>query len=322
MSDSETEIIDKYKINSSNTILDEVLSGLNKNQKQISCKFFYDKKGSELFEKICELPEYYLTRTELEIIKSNINDITSFIGDDCLLVELGSGNSLKIRLLLDNLNKLAAYIPLDISYDHLIVSTEALCKDYPGLRVIPVCADYTKPFDFPELAFPWSKIVIFYPGSTIGNFSPEYARRFLNMIAKRAGKGSGLLIGVDLKKDNIILENAYNDSKGVTAEFNLNVLSRLNNEIGSDFDISSWEHKAFYNENEGRIEMHLVSLIDQLVSVNGAKVHFKQSESVLTEYSYKYAPTEFGDIVKDFYKVEKVWIDKNQKFSLQYLSVL
>ena len=303
-------------------LLEEVLNSLKKKQKELPCKLFYDKKGSELFDEISKLPEYYPTRTEIGIIKTNIEDISDHIGKNCLLVELGSGSSMKIRLLLNGLNELSAYVPLDISYNHLIETSSTLSRDFPDLRIIPLCVDYTKPFEFPDFDFSWEKIVIFYPGSTIGNFHPHYAKKFLAMIARRSGKGSGLLIGVDLKKEKELLENAYNDSKGVTAKFNLNMLYRLNSEVGSNFEINNWQHNAIYNEYEGRIEMHLISLTKQDVSFNGTRIHFEKDESIVTEYSYKYTLSEFENLISDHFKVERAWVDDNNRFSLQYLSAL
>jgi dimethylhistidine N-methyltransferase len=303
-------------------LLEEVLEGLNKKQKELPCKLFYDKKGSVLFDEISKLPEYYPTRTEIDIIKSNIEDISNNIGKNCLLVELGSGSSMKIRLLLKGLKELSAYVPLDISYNHLIESSNALSRDFPNLRIIPLCVDYTKPFKFPDFDFSWQKIVVFYPGSTIGNFHPNHAKKFLATIAKRCGKGSGLLIGVDLKKEKNIIENAYNDSKGVTAQFNLNILYRLNSDVDSNFEIDKWQHNAVYNEHEGRIEMHLISLATQDVSLNGTRILFEKNESIITEYSYKYTLSEFKNLVRDYYKVQKVWVDNNNRFSLQYLSII
>ncbi|NIX14444.1 MAG: L-histidine N(alpha)-methyltransferase [Candidatus Dadabacteria bacterium] len=303
-------------------LLEEILVGLSKEQKELPCKLFYDKKGSELFDQITTLPEYYPTRTEIGIIKSNIDEIASCIGKNSLLVELGSGSSMKIRLLLGGIKEISAYVPLDISYSHLIESTNALSKDFPDIRIIPLCVDYTKPFEFPKFDFKWEKLVVFYPGSTIGNFHPSYAKKFLANVAKRTGKGSGLLIGVDLKKDKAVIENAYNDTKGITAEFNLNILCRLNSDIGFNFDTDKWEHSAVYNENQGRIEMHLVSLTNQRVSHNGTRISFDKDESIITEYSYKYSLDEFEDLIKDYYNVQKVWVDSNNRFSLQYLSVI
>lgn len=299
-------------------LLQEIKYGLSKKHKELPCKLFYDKRGSELFDKITTLAEYYPTCTETDIIRANIEEIYRYIGDNCLLVELGSGSSMKIRLLLEGLKQLAAYIPLDISYKHLIESATALRKDFPDINIIPLCVDYTKPFKFPAFNFEWNKTVVFYPGSTIGNFHPEYAKKFLASVARRSGSGSGLLIGVDLKKDKDILENAYNDSLGITAEFNLNILHRLNTELGADFDIDSWEHEAIYNQKKGRIEMHLKSLAKQIVTIDDEEIYFKKNETIITEYSYKYTTAEFESLTKDYYNVGKVWTDSNNWFSLQY----
>ena len=200
-------------------------------------------------------------------------------------------------------------------------SVNNLSIDYPDLKIIPICTDYTKHFNFPCLDFEWTKTVVYYPGSTIGNFTPKDAKKFLSMIANRTGKGSGLLIGVDLKKNISILERAYNDSKGITAEFNLNILSRINHEISANFELENWKHKAIYNDEEGRIEMYLISQKDQTTRLNGTRIHFRKNESITTEYSYKYSLNEFQNLVNDFYTVEKVWVDKDKNFSLQYLTV-
>jgi dimethylhistidine N-methyltransferase len=302
-------------------LINEVIAGFEKPQKQLPCKLFYDKRGSTLFDEICGLEEYYPTRTEIGIMKENIDDICTLLGKNCLLVELGSGSSIKIRLLIENLKNPSGYVPIDISEEHLMESVEALAADYPWLRIMPVCADYTQSFSLPRFDFPFSRTVFFYPGSTIGNFTPASASRFLGRIAKRAGRGSGLLIGVDLVKDIKTLEDAYNDSRGVTAEFNLNILERLNREIASDFDVAKWRHKAFYNTRESRIEMHLESVINQRVKVDGTSFRFRKDETILTEYSYKYTLEGFKEIVSDSYTVERVWTDGDKKFSVQYLKV-
>ena len=304
-----------------NYLLAEVLEGLSKPQKDLPCKLFYDERGSALFDEICELEEYYLTRTEMAIMNEYIGQISSVLGRKCLLIELGSGSSTKIRLILDHLKEPAGYVPIDISAKHLMKSAALLAKDYPGLKVVPVYADYTQPFSLPAFNFPYSRKVVYYPGSTIGNFTKEYAARFLNRIAQRSGRGSGLLIGVDLKKDKKTLEAAYNDKRGVTAAFNLNILERINRELGSDFDLNQWRHRAFYNSDEGRMEMHLISLKNQYVHLDGSRIFFRKGESILTEYSYKYALEEFEEMVSPSYRVEQVWTDRENKFSVQYLSV-
>jgi dimethylhistidine N-methyltransferase len=304
-----------------NYLLAEVLEGLRKPRKELPCKLFYDERGSALFDEICELEEYYLTRTEMAIMNEYIGQISSVLGRKCLLIELGSGSSTKIRLILDHLEEPAGYVPIDISAEHLMKSAALLAMDYPRLNIVPVYADYTQPFSLPVFNFPYSRKVVYYPGSTIGNFTKEYAARFLNRIAQRSGRGSGLLIGVDLKKDKKTLEAAYNDKKGVTAAFNLNILERVNRELGSNFDLNLWRHHAFYNSDEGRIEMHLISLKNQYIHLDGSKIFFRQGESILTEYSYKYTIEEFEEMVSPFYRVEQVWTDRENKFSVQYLSV-
>ena len=302
-------------------LLEEILEGFSKPQKELPSKLFYDKKGSSLFDEICELNEYYLTRTETSIMTENIEDICSVLGENCLLVEFGSGSSKKIRLLLSGLKNAAGYVPIDISEEHLINSANALAQDYPNLRIFPVYADYTQPFGLPQFDFTYSKKVVYYPGSTIGNFEPEYASEFLNNIGIRLGKGTGLLIGIDLKKDKKIIEDAYNDEKGVTAEFNLNILTRLNRELDTDFDLLQWEHLAFYNSNEGRIEMHLESLSNQVTQVNGDTVSFTKGETILTEYSHKYSVKDFEELLSESYNLEKLWRDKENKFGILYFTV-
>lgn len=303
------------------SLLEEIIDGLSKSQKELPSKLFYDKKGSALFDEICELEEYYLTRTETSIMTENIEDICSELGENCLLIELGSGSSKKIRLLLSGLADPAGYVPIDISEEHLISSVKALASDYPDLRILPVSADYTQPFTLPNYDFTPSKKVVYYPGSTIGNFEPAYAAQFLNNIGKQLGTGTGLLIGVDLKKDTQILENAYNDKKEITAEFNLNMLERLNREHGSDFIIDDWEHLAFYNADHGRIEMHIKSLSDQRVHLNGSRITFEEDETILTEYSYKYSISEFKDLIVNSYSLVRVWTDAENKFGILYFVV-
>jgi len=300
----------------------EVIKGLSKAQKSLPSKLFYDEKGSKLFDEICELDEYYLTRTETKIMQENIEEIVSHIGDESVLVELGSGSSVKIRFLIDHLPTLAAYIPVDISSKHLLKSTDELKSDHPELAVYPLVADYTKYFSLPDISVSYKSIDAFYPGSTIGNFTPRQAKAFLKRIVKTCGKNSGLLIGVDLKKDTAILNAAYNDSQGVTAEFNLNILKHINSKLGADFNIRKFTHLAYYNQKNGRIEMHLVSKEDQNVSINGYKLYLKKEETILTEYSYKYNFEEFAQLVKEIYEIEKVWTDGDTLFSVQFLRAI
>ena len=302
--------------------LDEVISGLNYPQKSLPSKLFYDEKGSQLFDEICDLEEYYPTRTEIKIMGDNIEEIASYIGEECLLVELGSGSSVKIRLLIDHLPTLVAYVPVDISSEHLLKSADNLKADHQQLVVHPLVADYTKDFSLPNISEPFKTIDAFYPGSTIGNFTHEEARSFLSLIAKTCGKESGLLVGVDLKKDKNILNAAYNDKKNVTAEFNLNVLNHLNNLLGADFNLNKFKHHAFYNEEFGRIEMHLVSNEKQNVQIENYSFSFKEDETILTEYSYKYSLEDFEQVASGIYKVEKVWVDKKKLFSVQFLRAI
>ena len=303
-------------------ILDEIIDGLKNSPKTLPTKLFYDEKGSQLFDKICDLDEYYPTRTELKILDDNIEEITSYFGDDCVLVELGSGSSIKIRLLIDHLPTLAAYVPVDISSEHLVYSVECLKADHLGLKVYPLVADYTKEFALPKINENYKTIDAFYPGSTIGNFTPEKARSFLERIANTCGKNSGLLIGVDLKKEKSILDAAYNDSKGITAEFNLNILNHINNLVDTDFDINKFSHHAFFNEKCGRIEMHLISKENQEVKIDDEVISFGKDENILTEYSYKYSLQDFKKLVDGIYNVEKIWVDDNRLFSVQFLRAI
>lgn len=300
------------------SILQEVIDSLEKSQKQLPCKLFYDKYGCYLFDRISDLDEYYITRTEISILKENIDRISECIGRESVLIELGSGNSKKIRIILDNIPTPSAYIPVDISEEY-IRGSEMLGEDYPNLRIIPLLADYTLPFKLPELDFDHERITVYYPGSTIGNFNPGKAQQFLKRISRICGTGSGLLIGFDLKKDVEILERAYNDESGITADFNLNILRNVNNTLGADFDLGKWSHLAFYNNELGRIEMHLKSLEDQRVMLNGKEIEFSKDETIHTESSYKYSIDEFCSVVEDFYSVNRYWTDSDNKFCILYL---
>ena len=300
------------------SFFDEVNDGLRQAQKTIPPKFFYDARGSQLFDRITELPEYYLTRTEMAIMRLSIDEMVARIGPHCLLVEYGSGSSLKTRILLDHLPEPAGYVPIDISKDHLLRSAEALAEAYPGLPIQPICADYTADLRLPDLAD--ARPVVYFPGSTIGNFEPHEARAFLRHVAEIVGSGGGLLIGVDLRKDPRLIEAAYNDAQGVTAAFNKNVLTRINRELGGTFDLDRFAHRAFYNAEHGRIEMHLVSLSDQCVRVGGSPFPFRRGETIQTEYSYKYSLDGFAALAASAgFAVEQVWIDDAGLFSVQYL---
>lgn len=299
---------------------DEVKSGLSQTRKTLSPKFFYDQRGSELFDQICDLPEYYPTRTEMGILEAHSDEIAEAIGQHCVLIELGSGASRKIRLLLDIL-KPAQYTGVDISRDFLVDSTRRLAKDFPWLEVHAVCADFSQILSLPS-ATRNDRRVAFFPGSSIGNFDPESAERFLKDVAGMLGPNGLLLIGVDMKKDHHILNQAYNDKAGVTAEFNVNLLRRMQRELGADLDLSGFEHKAWYNPDLGRIEMHLISTREQTLSLDGVDFPFHQDETIHTESSYKYAPEEFDAMaLRAGFQREKLWMDENRLFSVQLFRV-
>lgn len=300
-------------------MLKEVLDGLNKHQKTLPSKYFYDERGSRLFEAICHLDEYYPTRTEIRIMKDNINEIVNVLGSGIRLIELGSGSSRKTRLLLDHLPHLSTYIPVEISETFLTSVARQLSFEYPSLNIQPVATDYTHPFMLPEGAPPSSGNVAFFPGSTIGNFTPDRAQAFLGLISDLIGESGGLLIGVDLKKDPEILEAAYNDKRGLTAEFNKNLLVRLNRELDANFEIDQFRHRAIYNEEDGRIEMHLVSLKKQWIEIDQNEFLFEKGEYIHTENSYKYSLQDFEELAAPHFHVKNVWTDENNLFSIQYL---
>ncbi|MFL5627974.1 MAG: L-histidine N(alpha)-methyltransferase [Ktedonobacteraceae bacterium] len=304
------------------TFREEVLQGLQKTYKELPSKYFYDDIGSQLFDRICELDEYYLTRTELAIMQERVDEIAEMLGPHCLLVEYGSGNSTKTRKLLDALPHPAAYVPIDISKDQLIRSINALATAYPALEMLPVCADYTSDFVLPTPSTLASQTIGYFPGSTIGNFDPEPARRFLAQIAKTCQNG-GLLIGVDLKKECSILHRAYNDRDGVTAQFNMHILERINQELGANFQLDRFGHYAFYNPGQSRIEMHLISRDKQVVHIGDTEITFRCGESIWTESSYKYTLDEFAHLAAAAgFEVRQVWTDAEEMFSIQYLKVI
>ena len=299
---------------------EEALQGLTQTPKTLPCKFFYDAHGSHLFDRICVLDEYYPTRTEMGIMQAHAHEMSALLGDHCRLVEYGSGSSLKTRVLLDHAQRLASYVPIDISREHLERTAQKLAQAYPHLPILPVCADYTQPFSLPQEGA--GRTVVYFPGSTVGNFAAEQARDFLARIAQVCGPGGGLLIGVDLKKPAAVLNAAYNDQEGVTAAFNLNLLVRMNRELGADFALAQWAHRAFYNSAEGRIEMHLVSRCPQTVTLGGRGIAFGAGETIHTESSYKYAVDEFAALAERAgFEVQQVWTDSGHLFSVQYLSV-
>jgi dimethylhistidine N-methyltransferase len=300
--------------------LDALIDGLSQPEKMISPKYFYDERGSQLFEKITRLPEYYPTETELGIMRDNIGEIASLVGKQASLIEFGSGSSLKTRVLLEHLDELAAYVPVDISEDHLLESAQQIRKEFPGLDVLPVVADFTHPFRLPSPTVMPVRNIVYFPGSTIGNFTHDAAHELLLVMHEEAGAGGALLIGVDLQKDPVIIERAYNDSVGVTAEFNRNMLRHLNREFGADFDVDAFAHSAEYNEDEGRIEIRLVSERHQEFTLGDASFSIGKDEAILTEYSHKYTLDGFAAMAQTAgFTVERVWMDAERLFSVQYL---
>ena len=302
--------------------LSEAIAGLSRRQKTLPCKFLYDEEGSRLFNEICELEEYYPTRTEDRILRDNIDEIASVIGDDCRLVEFGSGSSTKTRHLLAHLPSMAGYIPIDISGPQLLESAVQLAKDFPGLEIRPMEADYGEISEIPNTKREPKRTVAFFPGSTIGNFDPAAAVAFLRNIAFLCGREGGLLIGVDRKKPRWILEPAYNDRRGVTAKFNLGILARANRELGADFDLSAFRHEAPYNETHGRIEMHLVSQCAQIVHLDSREFSFHGGEYITTEHSYKYTLPGFAGLaLRAGFEMVRYWEDPNHLFGVLFLRV-
>ena len=300
---------------------DEVWAGLSLAQKTLPCKYFYDARGSALFEAICELPEYYPTRTELSIMEAHAPAMAERLGARCLLVEYGSGSSRKTRLLLDRLHDASGYVPIDISRTALANSARDLAAAYPALEVLPVCADYTEPFELPHPHVAPERRGVYFPGSTIGNFTPPQAQRFLARMARVAGPRGALLVGVDLKKDRATLERAYDDAAGVTAAFNRNLLVRINRELGGSFALDRFRHHARWDAAAGRVEMHLVSTEQQKVRVAGRPFWFDAGETIHTENSYKYDLANFAALAAGVgLAVREVWTDPAARFSVQYLT--
>lgn len=327
MIEAETEFFSQKMVDhgpATGSVLTEVLMGLSQTQKSLPAKLLYDKKGSEIFEDICNVPSYYPTRTEKMILSENAHEIASYIGENALIIEPGSGAALKVRILLDKLPGKKQYVPLEISKEILLRTSRELLDEYDDLDIYPVCADFTRDLVIPKSVneLPGKKVV-FFPGSTIGNLDPEEARGFLRKCSRLAGPGGGVLIGVDTKKDREILRLAYNDPEGVTAAFNLNLLHRLNREIDASFDPSQFRHEAIYNEKLGRIEMHLVSLVPQLVRVHQTVFRFRKGESIHTENSYKYSVEEFTSLAGHAgLTLLKSWQDPRSLFSVYYFESL
>jgi dimethylhistidine N-methyltransferase len=297
---------------------DDVLEGLSRPRKSLPPKYFYDAAGSRLFERICRLREYYPTRTELAITRSHLRELARFAGKGCALLEYGTGEGIKTRLVIAALRP-SLYMPVDISADALRRAVPRLERAFPGLRIVPVRGDFSRPLDIPPLG-DRARRVVYFPGSTIGNLTPDEAHGFLNMTRTQVGARGAMLVGVDLKKDANILHAAYNDAKGVTAAFNLNILARINRELGGDFDLRRFVHYAFYEPSAGRIEMHLVSTASQAVTIRGHRFAFERGESIHTENSYKYSTPEFAALAaRAGFRAAKVWTDRRGWFSVNGL---
>jgi len=299
----------------------EVLAGLALPQKTLPPKLFYDAAGAALFERICELDEYYLTRAELSILRARAGEIAALVGPGAALVEYGSGAGMKVRLLLDAMHAPAAYVPLDISREQLARVVAELSGDYPHVPVLPVCADYTQPLTVPDLPHR-ARRVAFFPGSSIGNFHPTEAAVFLRRVRRVIGKDGALLLGVDRHKQESVLHAAYDDREGVTAAFNLNALARLNHDFGADFDLAAFQHRAIWDAGVGRIEMHLESRTAQTAHLAGERFFMAQGETIWTESSYKYDRRRLDQLVTEGgFRVERRWTDEREQFWLAFLVV-
>lgn len=302
--------------------LEQVIAGLSASPRTLPSKFFYDARGAELFQQICELPEYYITRTETAILRAHGAEMAESIGANAELVGFGTGAGFKTRMLLEHLDNPIAYVPVDISKQRLIDSAAELSAAMPALEILPVCADYLQPMRLPTPTRRPDHIAVYFPGSTIGNLEPEVARDFLRRVCKLCGRSGGLIIGVDLQKSRAILEPAYNDRAGVTAEFNLNLLVRANRELGADFDLGCWRHRAIYNKEAGRIEMHLLSERDQTVHVGGEAFSFAAGEKIVSELSYKHTRDGFAALAASAgFRLARTWTDSQQLFAVFHFTV-
>ena len=294
------------------------MEGLSDHPKYLSPKYFYNKRGSELFEQICHLPEYYLTRTEISIMNNHRSSIAAAIGPDSCLIEYGSGNSRKVQILLESCSPIS-YVPIDISRDHLEASAARISQAYPKLAVYAVCADYSQPLSIPNTLKDLRRIA-FFPGSSIGNFSPCEARSFLIQVRRVIGRSGGLVLGVDTKKSEALLNAAYNDRQGLTRQFNLNLLAHLNQRIQADFDLEAFEHRAQYKGEHGRVELHLVSTKSQTVHIGSHVFKFGKGEPIHTENSYKYSFAEFSSLAQEAgLKCVNQWTDSKKLFMVLLL---
>ncbi|TJY63221.1 L-histidine N(alpha)-methyltransferase [Sinimarinibacterium sp. CAU 1509] len=297
--------------------LEDVVAGLSATPKTLPSKYFYDAAGSELFERICELPEYYPTRTERALLQQHADAMADALGPRVLLIEPGAGSGEKTQLLLQALDRPAAYVPVDISGEYLAEVAHGWRSQFPHIEVLPVAADFTQAFSVPRVTATPSRRVVFFPGSTLGNFEPSAARQLLSAFRKLAGEGGRLLLGVDLQKDVSILERAYDDAAGVTAAFNRNLLMRINRELGGRFDLDSFAHVARYDDTHHRIEMHLRSTRDQVVSVAGTAVRFRSGETIHTENSYKYTPESVRALAAAAgWRAQARWLDPDCWFGV------
>ncbi|MFT5172329.1 MAG: dimethylhistidine N-methyltransferase [Gammaproteobacteria bacterium] len=303
------------------SMLTDVLAGLSGAKKSIPPMYFYDEEGSRIFDEITQLDEYYPTRTEAAIMQQHGADIGRTLGDDVLLIEYGSGSSVKTRILLNEMHKLSGYVPIDISAQYLQQVASGLQAEYPQVRIHPVAADFTQAFELPFARTAKQRRVVYFPGSTIGNFTSVDSIRILREMGQLFGDDGGALIGVDLVKSRNILVAAYNDAKQVTARFNLNLLQRMNREIDADFDVDQFRHQAIFDEHESRIEMHLHALQEMDVHIADNTFHFSEGESILTEYSHKYTLESFAQLADQAQlQVSQVWTDIDSLFSVQYLT--
>lgn len=311
---------DSYHHDRRDAVLAEILAGLELPQKVLPCKFLYDERGSDLFDAICETDDYYVTRADLDATQRHAREIAEEMGTGCRLVELGSGSGLKTQLLLSHLSEPAAYVPVEISPAALRKSADELSARFPDLEVLPLCADYTRPLSLPTPTRPVAHTVVYFPGSTIGNFHKPQASEFLARMGAMCGHTGSILIGVDRKKDPDVLHRAYNDSEGLSAEFNLNILRHLNRITGATFDLDAFEHDARYVESQGRVEMHLRSTRAQKVRLGDRAIELRRGETMRTEVSYKYSQGEFAEVAhRAGLDVHQVWMDSRELFTLQML---
>jgi dimethylhistidine N-methyltransferase len=298
----------------------DVLRGLSASPKRLPCKYFYDERGSQLFDDICELDEYYLTRAELAIMRRAAGEMAQSVGDGVLLIEFGSGSSTKTRLLLDELTAPLAYVPVDISRQHLLASARRLSQRYPHVEVLPVCADFAFDFDLPISCHDGLRRVVYFPGSTIGNFERAAANKLLARMASLCSADGGVLIGIDLQKSPAVIEAAYNDARGITAQFNLNLLARINRELNADFCLEQFEHLAFYDRQFQRVDLRLVSRCRQTVRIGSEYIPFRAGEPIHTEYSHKYTIEGFAQLAREAgLSLRRFWTDERNFFAVVYL---